>query len=283
MRVRVNGEVMDVSDSIDLEKKQKKHSIEVVVDRIVVKDDVQARLADSLETALKLSDGRVIVDVMEKEELLFSQNLACPECGFSIEELAPRMFSFNSPFGACPECDGLGSKMIVDPDLLVPDPKLSIDEGAFEAWAGSTSNYYPQFLAAVCEHYGIPMKVPVAELTAEQMKIILHGTGGQKIRFRYHNDMGGTRDAVVPFEGIISNLERRYRETFSDGIREHIETYMSAKPCHKCKGHRLKPESLAVTINEKNVAYVTGLSVGDAEQWFQNLELNEKEKKQLRT
>ncbi|RTE07965.1 excinuclease ABC subunit UvrA [Paenibacillus whitsoniae] len=276
IRVRINGETMDLSDKIELDK-NKKHTIDVVVDRIVLKDDVHTRLADSLETALKLANGRVIVDVMEKEELLFSQNLACPECGFSVEELAPRMFSFNSPFGACPECDGLGSQMIVDPELLVPDTKLTIEEGAFEAWAGSTSNYYPQFLAAVCEHYKIPRDKPVAELTAEQMKVILYGTGGEKIRFRYENEMGATKEALVPFEGIIRNLERRFKETFSDGIREHIQTYMSTKPCPKCKGQRLKPETLAVTINGKNIAYATSLSIGDADEWFRNLDLNEKE------
>ncbi|WNR44724.1 excinuclease ABC subunit UvrA [Paenibacillus roseipurpureus] len=276
VRVRVNGETMDLSEKIELDK-NKKHTIDVVVDRIVVKDDVQTRLADSLETALKLANGRVIVDVMEQEELLFSQNLACPECGFSVEELAPRMFSFNSPFGACPECDGLGSQMIVDPDLLVPDGKLTIEEGAFEAWAGSTSNYYPQFLAAVCEHYHIPRNVPVSELSSDQMKVILYGTGGEKIRFRYENDMGATKEALVPFEGIIRNLERRFKDTFSEGIREHIQTYMSTKPCPKCKGQRLKPETLAVTINGKNIAHATSLSIGEAEEWFKGLELNERE------
>jgi excinuclease ABC subunit A len=276
VRVRVNGEIRELSEKIELDK-NKKHNIEVVVDRIVVKGDIHSRLADSLETALKLADGRVIVDVIGQEELLFSQNLACPECGFSIEELAPRMFSFNSPYGACPECDGLGSQMVVDPDLLVPDPKMSIEEGAFEAWAGSTSNYYPQFLAAVCEHYNIPRNVPVAELTKEQMKILLYGTGGEKIRFRYENDFGHTKEAQVPFEGIIRNLERRYRETFSDGIREHIESYMSSKPCPKCKGLRLKPESLAVTINGRNIAYVTSLSIGEAQRWFAELTLPPKE------
>ncbi len=189
VRVRVNGEIRELSESITLEK-NKKHNIEVVVDRIVVKADIETRLADSLETALKLAEGRVIVDVMEQEELLFSQNLACPECGFSIEELAPRMFSFNSPFGACPECDGLGQKMVVDPEMLVPNPKLTIREGAFEAWAGSTSNYYPQFLAAVCEHYGIPQDKPVAELSKDHMQKLLYGTGGEKVRFRYENDFG---------------------------------------------------------------------------------------------
>ncbi|WP_163852975.1 excinuclease ABC subunit UvrA [Paenibacillus elgii] len=276
VRVRVNGELRELSETIELEK-NKKHTIEVVVDRIVVKDDVQTRLADSLETALKLAEGRVIVDVIEQEELLFSQNLACPECGFSIEELAPRMFSFNSPFGACPECDGLGQKMIVDPDLLVPNPKLSIEEGAFEAWAGSTSNYYPQFLAAVCEHYGIPRNVPVSELTKEQMQKLLNGTGGEKVRFRYENDFGHKKEAMVPFEGIVNNLERRYRETFSDGIREHIENYMSAKPCGKCKGARLKPETLAVTVADKNIAHVTSLSIGEAQQWFDSLKLTDRE------
>ncbi|TXK80915.1 excinuclease ABC subunit UvrA [Paenibacillus sp. N3.4] len=276
VRVRVNGETLDLSEKIELDK-NKKHTIEVVVDRIVVKEDVQTRLADSLETALKLANGRVIVDIMDKEELLFSQNLACPECGFSVEELAPRMFSFNSPFGACPECDGLGSQMIVDPDLLVPDNKLTIEDGAFEAWAGSTSNYYPQFLAAVCEHYKIPRNVPVSEISSDQMKVILYGTGGEKIRFRYENDMGATKEALVPFEGIIRNLERRFKDTFSEGIREHIQTYMSTKPCPKCKGQRLKPETLAVTINGKNIAHATSLSIGESEEWFKSLELTDKE------
>lgn len=276
VRVRVNGEIRDLADKIELEK-NKKHSIEVVVDRIVVKDDVATRIADSLETALKLSDGKVIVDVIDKEELMFNSNLACPICGFSMEELAPRMFSFNSPFGACPECDGLGAKMVIDPELLVPDRSRSIDDGAFEAWAGSTSNYYPQFLAAVCAHYGIPTDVPVSELTDKQMNTILYGTGGERIRFRYENEFGHSRDAQVPFEGVIHNLERRYRETASEGIREFIEAYMSAQPCAKCKGHRLKRESLAVTVGDQNMAYVTSLSIGEAQRFFSGLELTEKE------
>ncbi|MDE5125773.1 excinuclease ABC subunit UvrA [Paenibacillus larvae subsp. larvae] len=276
VRVRVDGEVMDVSDKISLEK-NKKHTIEVVVDRIVVKPDIETRLADSLETALNLAGGRVIVDMMEQEELLFSQNLACPICGFSIDDLAPRMFSFNSPFGACPECDGLGSQMIVDPDLLVPNKNKTIEDGAFETWAGSTSNYYPQFLKAVCTHYNIPTDIPVSELTDEQMKILLYGTGGEKVRFRYENDFGVTKDALVPFEGIVRNLERRYRDTYSDGIREHIEGYMSTKPCPKCKGQRLKPETLAVTINGKNIAHATSLSIGEAQKWFESLELSDRE------
>ncbi|REK69606.1 excinuclease ABC subunit UvrA [Paenibacillus paeoniae] len=277
VRVRVNGELRELSEKIELEK-NKKHTIEVIVDRIVVKPDIHARLADSLETALKLADGRVLVDVMEKEELLFSSNLACPECGFSIEELAPRMFSFNSPYGACPDCDGLGAKMIVDPDLLVPDNSKSIEEGAFLAWAGSTSNYYPQFLSAVCVHYGILQNVPLSELTTEQMKKLLYGTGGERVRFLYENDFGHRKEAYVPFEGIVNNLERRYRDTASDMMREHIANYMSAKPCGGCKGQRLRKETLAVTIGSQNISHVTELSIGEAQRYFDGLELTNKEK-----
>ncbi len=278
VRVRVNGEIRDLSETIELEK-NKKHNIEVVVDRIVIKEDIQTRLADSIETALKLSNGQLLVDIIDQEELMFSSNLACPVCGFSMDELAPRMFSFNSPFGACPDCDGLGLKMIVDPDLLVTNPELTIEDGAFEAWAGSTSNYYPQFLKSVCEHYGIQTDVPVSTLEKEQIAKLLYGTGKEKVRFKYENDFGHKKEAFVPFEGIVHNLERRYRDTGSEGIREYIEAYMSAKPCGTCKGDRLKKESLAVTINDKNMAYVTALSIGDAEQFFNGLTLTEKEQK----
>ena len=276
VRVRVDGEQRDVSEDIELEK-NKKHTIEVVVDRIVIKDDVETRLTDSLETALKLSGGQIIVDIIDQEELLFSASFACPICGFSIEELAPRMFSFNSPFGACTECDGLGVKMVVDPDLLIPDAGKSISDGAFLAWTGSTSNYYPQFLKSVCEHFKIPQDVPVSDLTSEHMNKLLHGTGSEKIRFRYENDFGQKKDAMVAFEGIIPNLERRYRETASDGIREFIEGFMSAKPCHVCKGKRLKKEILAVTINTQNIAEVTDLSIGDCLAFFEKIVLSEKE------
>jgi excinuclease ABC subunit A len=276
VRVRVDGELRDLSEDIELEK-NKKHTIEVVVDRIVVKDDVETRLTDSLETALKLSGGKILVDIIGQEELLFSSNFACPICGFSIEELAPRMFSFNSPFGACTECDGLGMKMVVDPDLLIPDAEKSIEEGAFLAWTGSTSNYYPQFLKSVCEHFNIPQNVPVSSLTPDHMNKLLNGTGSEKVRFKYENDFGQKKDAMVAFEGIIPNLERRYRETASDGIREFIEGFMSAKPCHVCKGKRLKKEILAVTINEQNISDITDLSIGDCQHWFEEIKLSEKE------
>ncbi|SDW82903.1 excinuclease ABC subunit UvrA [Paenibacillus sp. PDC88] len=276
VRVRIDGELRDLSENIELEK-NKKHTIEVVVDRIVVKEDIQSRLSDSIETALKISGGQLLVDIIGEEELRFSSNYACPICGFSMEELSPRMFSFNSPFGACPDCDGLGTKMIVDPDLLVPDRSKSIEGGAFEAWAGGTSNYYPQFLRSVCEHYKIPMNVPVSELSPDQMNKLLRGTNGEKIRFRYENDFGQRKEAYVVFEGIIPNLERRYRDTASEGIREFIEGFMGEKPCGTCKGHRLKKEVLAVTVNGNNMAYVTNLSIGAAMEFFSNLQLSEKE------
>jgi len=278
VRVRVDGEIRELSEEITLDK-NKKHSIEVVIDRIVVKAGIESRLADSIETALELGEGRVLIDVIGQEELLFSSNLSCPECGFSIEELAPRMFSFNSPYGACPECDGLGAKMVVDPDLLIPDYSKSINDGAFLAWAGSTSNYYPQFLKSVADHYDIPQDVPVSELTTEQMKKLLYGTDGQKVRFVYENDFGARKEAYVAFEGIVNNLERRYRETPSEMMREHIEGYMSARPCNSCKGQRLRKETLAVTIDNRNIAYVTDLSIGEAQQYFSSLELSDKEMK----
>lgn len=276
VRVRVNGELRDLSETIELEK-NKKHTIEVVVDRVVVKPDIEARLADSIETALNLSGGQLLVDIMGQEELRFSSNFACPICGFSMEELSPRMFSFNTPFGACPDCDGLGVEMIVDPDLLVPDTSKSIEEGAFQAWAGGTSNYYPQFLQSVCQHYNIPRDVPVSELSPEHMEKLLYGTGNQKVHFKYQNDFGQRKEAFVTFEGIIPNLERRYRDTNSEGIREYIEGYMSSKPCDVCKGHRLKKESLAVTINGQNMAYATSLAIGEATQFFASLDLTPKE------
>lgn len=276
VRLRVDGQLCEVSANIEL-KKNSKHDIEVVVDRIVVKEEVQSRLADSIETALRLSGGKLIVDRMGEEELIFSSNFACPECGFSMEEPEPRMFSFNSPFGACPECDGLGVKMIIDSELLVPDRDRTIEQGAFAAWAGSTSNYYPQFLQAVCAHYGIRTDVPVSQLDKEQMAKIMEGTNGEKVHFCYENDFGHQKKVYVPFEGIVHNLERRYRETTSEGIREHIASFMSAKPCVTCKGHRLRKESLYVTVGNENIANVTLLSIGEAQRFFSSLVLVGKE------
>lgn len=278
VRVRVNGEITDLSEDIKLEK-NKKHNIEVVVDRIVVKPDAQARLADSLETALRLADGKVIVDVMEQEELLFSEKHACPICGFSIGELEPRIFSFNSPFGACSECDGLGVKLEVDPDMVVPDGTKTLNDGAIGAWEPKSSTYYQQLLESACRHFGIRMDVPFEELTAEQAQILMYGSSGEKIQFRYENEFGQVREAVVPFEGVIPNLQRRHLETSSDYIREQIEGFMSQKPCPVCKGHRLRQESLAVKVGDRSISELTTLSILDAHQFVNDVELTEREAK----
>ncbi|NNV06889.1 excinuclease ABC subunit UvrA [Geobacillus sp. C56-T2] len=276
VRVRIDGEMRELTEDIELEK-NKKHSIEVVVDRIVMKDGIAARLADSLETALKLADGKVIVDVIGEGELLFSEKHACPYCGFSIGELEPRLFSFNSPFGACPDCDGLGAKLEVDPDLVIPNDELTLKEHAIAPWEPQSSQYYPQLLEAVCRHYGIPMDVPVRDLPKEQLDKILHGSGGEVIHFRYTNDFGQVREQYIEFEGVLRNIERRYRETSSDYIREQMEKYMAEQPCPTCQGYRLKKESLAVLVGGKHIGEVTAMSVTEALAFFDGLELTEKE------
>ncbi|WP_059172050.1 excinuclease ABC subunit UvrA [Bacillus sp. FJAT-27445] len=278
VRVRVDGEMLDLSDEISLEK-NKKHSIDVVIDRVVIKEGVAARLADSLETALGLGDGKVVIDVIGEEELLFSEHHACPLCGFSIGELEPRMFSFNSPFGACPECDGLGSKLEVDPDLVIPNKDLTLNKNAIAAWESVSSQYYPQLLKAVCDHYGIDMDVPVKDLPKSQMDRILHGSEGKKIYFRYRNDFGQVKEGYIVFEGVLRNIERRFKETSSDYIREQMEKYMAQHPCPTCNGYRLKRESLSVLINGRHVGEVTSLSVQEAHNFFDSLDLNEKEMK----
>ncbi|ANB58981.1 excinuclease ABC subunit A [Anoxybacillus sp. B7M1] len=278
VRMRIDGEMRELSEDIELEK-NKKHSIEVVIDRIVVKEGIASRLADSLETALKLADGKVIIDVIGEEELLFSEHHACPYCGFSIGELEPRMFSFNSPYGACPDCDGLGAKLEVDRDLVIPNDELTLREHAIAPWEPQSSQYYPQLLAAVCQHYGIDMDVPVKELPKEQLNRILYGSNGEKIYFRYENDFGQIREHYIEFEGVIPNIERRYRETSSDYIREQMEKYMADQPCPTCKGYRLKKESLAVLVGGKHIGEVASLSVTEALAFFRSLELSEKEQK----
>ncbi|TWD97473.1 excinuclease ABC subunit A [Neobacillus bataviensis] len=276
VRIRVDGELLDLGDEIELDK-NKKHSIEVVVDRIVVKEGISARVADSLESALKLGEGNVIVDVIGEEELLFSENHACPICGFSIGELEPRMFSFNSPFGACPDCDGLGSKLEVDLDLVIPNKDLTLKQHAIAPWEPTSSQYYPQLLAAVCDHYGIDLDVPVKDIPDHQMEKILYGSGKDKIYFRYENDFGQLREGHIQFEGVMRNVERRYKETSSDFIREQMEKYMGQQPCPTCKGYRLKRESMAVLINGSHISQVTDLSIKDAQAFFSELKLSDKE------
>ncbi len=276
VRVRIDGELRDLDDAIELDK-NKKHSIEVVVDRVVMKEGVAARLSDSLETALRLADGRVLVDVMEHEELLFSEHHACPLCGFSIGELEPRMFSFNSPFGACPSCDGLGSTQEVDLDLVVPDWDRSLLEHAIAPWEPTSSQYYPQLLKAVCDHYDIPMDVPVKDLPKEKMDKVLYGSGKDKIHFHYENEFGNVRDQMIEFEGVVRNVERRFKETTSDYVREQMEKYMAQQACPSCKGYRLKPETLAVKVADKHIGEVTQYSIQEADTFFKELDLSEKD------
>ncbi|WP_404329881.1 excinuclease ABC subunit UvrA [Mesobacillus maritimus] len=276
VRVRIDGEMHDVSDEIELDK-NKKHSIEVVVDRIVVKEGIAARIADSLETALRLGEGKVLIDVIGEEELLFSENHACPFCGFAIGELEPRMFSFNTPYGACPECDGLGFKKKVDIDLVIPNKDLSLRKHAIAPWEPTSSQYYPQLLEAVCNHYGIDLDTPVKDLPKDQLDKILYGSETDRIYFRYESDFGQIRENYIQFEGVLRNVARRYSETSSDFIRDQMEKYMAENPCPSCKGNRLRPESLAVLIDNQHIGTVTALSVEEAYQLFENLQLSETE------
>jgi excinuclease ABC subunit A len=278
VRVRIDGEMHDLGDEIELDK-NKKHSIEVVVDRVVVKEGITARLADSLETALKLGNGRVIIDVIGEEELLFSENHSCPHCGFSIGELEPRMFSFNSPFGACPDCDGLGSKLEVDLDLVIPNRDLTLRENAIAPWESISSQYYPQLLQAACKHFGIDMDVPVKDIPGHLLDKLLYGSQGEQIFFHYENDFGQIREGYIEFEGVVRNVERRYKETTSDYIREQMEKYMAEQLCPTCKGYRLKKEALAVLISGRHIGEITSLSVAEAHEFFDQLSLSEKEMK----
>ncbi|MGE7545931.1 excinuclease ABC subunit UvrA [Sporosarcina newyorkensis] len=276
VRVRVNGETMDLDDNIELNK-NKKHTIEIVIDRIVIKEGIETRLSDSLESALRLADGNVIVDVIGEEELFFSEHHACPICGFSIGELEPRMFSFNSPFGACPECDGLGMKLEVDPDLIIPNKELTLKEHAIAPWEPTSSQYYPELLKTVAKHHGIAMDVPVGELADEDLEKLLKGSNKEKIHFRYTNEFGSTRDSNIYFEGVLRNVERRYHETSSDYIREQMGKYMTERPCPACLGYRLKPESLAVLIDGQHIGLITERSIVDTVSFFNQLQLSEKD------
>ena len=270
-------ELRDLDDNIELDK-NKKHTIEVVVDRVVIKEGIESRLSDSLEAALKIAEGRVLVDVMEQEELLFSEHHACPQCGFSIGELEPRMFSFNSPFGACPTCDGLGSKAKADLELVIPDWDLTLLENAIAPWESVSSNYYPQMLAAVCKHYNIPMDVPVKEIPKAMMDKVLYGSGKELIHFEFMNDYGSLHKKDIEFEGVLHNIERRFKDSTSDYVRESMQKYMTEQPCASCKGHRLKPETLAVKIQGQNISEATRYSIQEMYDFFSGVELTEKER-----
>jgi excinuclease ABC subunit A len=273
VRVRVDGEIYDLSEEFQLDK-NKKHTIEAVVDRLQIeKDENATRLADSVETALKLGLGVVLVKILDGEELLFSEHFACAHCGISLGEIAPRTFSFNSPYGACPACTGLGCKLEIDPHLVIPDKELSLIEGAIQPWTknGQISTWYSSILESLSRRHGFSLSTPVKKLSKEVMHSILYGDGGEPVLATYEDRYGRMRQCYTNFEGVIPHLERRYRETSSDSVRADIERYMASNPCPACRGKRLKPESLAVTIVDKNIMDVTALPVTEALHWVEQL------------
>ena len=279
VRARIDGELVELSDPPKMAK-TKKHTIDVVVDRLIIRSDISQRLTDSLESAMRLSGGLVIVNVIDGEDTLYSQNYACPECGISIEELTPRMFSFNNPYGACPTCAGLGRLMKIDPDIILPDPTKSLNEGAIQVsgWSSNEQDSMAHmYLEALAESYHFSLDTPVRDLPKEALDVILYGTHGEKIKVNYQRETGsGTFSA--PFEGIIANLERRYRETTSDAMKAVYEGYMADVPCPECGGQRLKREALAVTIAGKNIAEVSELPVREAQRFFKDLVLSDKQR-----
>ncbi len=276
-RVKVDGEQRLLEEPIELDKKFK-HTIEVVVDRLRMKPDLRTRLAQSIETAVALADGLVVIDVEDGEPMTFSEKFACPDHGVSLPELQPRIFSFNSPHGACPRCTGLGAQQEIDPDLLVPDPTLSVGEGALVPWSVGNSSFYESVIQAIADRYEIDLDCPWSELSEEHQNLFLYGTKGEKVYVQYRNRMGRRRSYMLAFEGIVPSLERRYKETDSSQQRERIEEYMSFRPCPACNGARLKPEVLAVTVGERNIHQFTKMSVSRAIEFVDSLELTEVER-----
>ncbi|ELN1773301.1 excinuclease ABC subunit UvrA [Staphylococcus pseudintermedius] len=276
VRVRVDGEIMDVTQVPELDK-NKNHTIEIVVDRLVVKPGIETRLADSIETVLELADGRLVVDIIDGDKLEFSEKHACPICGFSIGELEPRMFSFNSPFGACPTCDGLGQKLTVDLDLVVPDKDKTLNEGAILPWEPTSSDFYPSMLKRVCEVYKINMDKPFKKLTERQRNIILYGSGDKEIEFTFKSKFGQERKRTMPFEGVVPNIERRYHESPSEYVREMMQKYMGEQVCVTCHGQRLSREALSVYVAGKNVGEVVEQSIKEALTYYENIELTEQD------
>jgi excinuclease ABC subunit A len=278
-RAKVDGELRRLDEEIALDKKYK-HDISVVVDRLVMKPELRKRLADSIETAVALAAGLVEIELVDADEVqTYSERFACPVHGPSLIELEPRIFSFNSPHGACPRCTGLGSQMEIDPELVVPDPSLSIGEGAIAPWAASASDYYDQLIQAIAERYEIDLETPWEELPQEQREFFLYGTNGERVQVSYRNRFGRRRSYATQFEGIIPSLERRYRETESDFSREKIEEYMTLRPCPECKGARLKPESRAVLVDGMPIHEFTALSARRALDWIDQLSLPEHDRR----
>ena len=278
VRVRIDGEVMDVNEDIQLEK-NKKHTIEVVIDRLVVREGMETRLADSLETALKLGDGVAYVQIVGGELLMFSENFACVDCGISLPEITPRMFSFNNPYGACPVCTGLGSHMEFDEELVLPDPTLSVGDGVFAPLSKNLHSYAMCVMKAILENRGYTLETPWQKLDKKTQKVLLHGSGEERFKFRYTNMFGEDKEYFVPFEGVLPLLARRYQETDSDEMRESYENYMTEIPCKACHGARLKPETLAVTIGGKNIDEVTRMTIRQADEFFEQLTLTPREAK----
>lgn len=274
VRVQVDGETYDLDEVPELNKNQE-HTINVVIDRIIVKEGVRSRLFDSFEAALRLSDGYAIADVIGGEPIPFSEKYACPICGFTVGELEPRLFSFNAPMGACPVCEGLGSKLEVDVDLVVPDRSKTLRDGAMAPWNPISSQYYPQLLEQFCQSVGIDMDTPFNKLPKKQQQLVLYGNGDQTFHFYYENDFGGVRDVDVPFEGVVNNVKRRYRETNSDFTREQMRKYMTELPCPACHGYRLNERALAVKISGQNIGQVSDLSISDAIDFFKQVQLSE--------
>ncbi|WP_117283183.1 excinuclease ABC subunit UvrA [Streptococcus intermedius] len=279
VRVRVDGDIYDVTEVPELSK-TKKHDIEVVVDRIVIKKSVRSRLFDSIEAALRLAEGYVVIDTMDGKELLFSEHYACPVCGFTVPELEPRLFSFNAPFGSCSDCDGLGIKLEVDLDLVVPDSSKTLREGALAPWNPISSSYYPQMLAQAMEAFGIEMDKPFEELSEEEKRLIFFGSDGREFHFHYENEFGGVRDIDIPFEGVVTNINRRYHETNSDFTRSQMRLYMNELTCASCHGYRLNPQALSVKVGGEgglNIGQVSDLSIADYLELLSHLTLTENE------
>lgn len=276
VRVRVDGEVFDLSEVPALEK-NKKHSIEIVIDRLVVKEGIRSRLFDSFEAALRLSEGYAVVDVIGEKELLFSEHYSCPYCGFTVGELEPRLFSFNAPFGACPDCDGLGMKLEVDLDLVIPDPTKTLNEGVLVPWNPISSQYYPQMLEQACRSFSIDMDTPFQELPKEEQDLILYGSGERPFHFHYQNDFGGVRDVDVPFEGVVTNISRRYHETASDYTREQMKLYMTELTCKTCHGYRLNEQALCVKVGGIHVGQLSEKPINETLQFIEQVALSEQE------
>ncbi|MGX6978727.1 excinuclease ABC subunit UvrA [Vagococcus elongatus] len=276
VRVRVDGEIYDVMEVPELEK-NKKHSIEIVIDRIAIKEGIRSRLFDSFESALRLAEGYALADVIGGEEILFSEHYSCPYCGFTLGEVEPRLFSFNAPFGACPDCDGLSVKLEVDQDLVIPDPSKTLRQGAIVPWNPISSNYYPAMLEQACTHFKIDFDTPFEELTTAQQELILLGSQGETFHFHYENDFGGVRDVDVPFEGVLININRRYHESSSDYTREQMRLYMTELECQTCHGYRLNPQALSVKVGSKHIGEVSELSITHALEFFEQLKLSEQD------